>query len=40
MKNFVKSLDSNIGFVYIKEKFAHSSEAKIKEGMFVGPQIR
>lgn len=28
------------GFVYLKEKFSKLSEAKINEGLFVGPQIR
>ena len=27
-------------FHYLKEKFPHISDAKIKEGIFVGPQIR
>ena len=26
-------------FLYLREKFPHLSEAKIKEGIFVGPQI-
>ncbi|UYV69193.1 K02A2.6-like [Cordylochernes scorpioides] len=41
MKNFVKALDRNAsGFAYLKQKFSSISEAKIKEGIFVGPQIR
>ena len=28
------------GFVYLQNKFPRISEAKIKEGIFVGPQIR
>ncbi|UYV81741.1 hypothetical protein LAZ67_20002178 [Cordylochernes scorpioides] len=28
------------GFAYLKQKFSSLSEAKIKEGIFVGPQIR
>ncbi|KAH9631061.1 hypothetical protein HF086_015046 [Spodoptera exigua] len=28
------------GFLYLKEKFPKISDAKIKEGIFVGPQIR
>lgn len=41
MKNFVKAMDrSGRGFQYLKEKFPKLSEAKIKEGIFVGPQIR
>ena len=40
-KNFVKALDKNgAGFHYLKEKFPHVSDSKIKEGIFVGPQIR
>lgn len=41
MKNFVKAMDKNgAGFQYLKEKFPKISDAKIKEGVFVGPQIR
>ncbi|UYV74013.1 hypothetical protein LAZ67_11001828 [Cordylochernes scorpioides] len=41
MKNFVKAMDRNAsGFAYLKQKFSSISEAKIKEGIFVGPQIR
>ncbi|UYV73505.1 hypothetical protein LAZ67_10003849 [Cordylochernes scorpioides] len=41
MKNFVKAMDRNAsGFAYLKQKFSSLSEAKIKEGIFVGPQIR
>lgn len=41
MKNFVKAIDRNgNGFLYLKEKFPKISDAKIKEGIFVGPQIR
>ena len=41
MKNFVKAMD-RIGsaFKYLAEKFPRLSEAKIKEGVFVGSQIR
>jgi hypothetical protein len=28
------------GFAYLKQKFPQVSDAKIKEGIFVGPQIR
>jgi hypothetical protein len=28
------------GFMYLKNKFPGISDAKIKEGIFVGPQIR
>lgn len=41
MKNFVKAMDKEgEGFMYLKQKFPHLSDAKIKEGIFVGPQIR
>lgn len=40
-KNFVKAMDKDgAGFLYLKEKFPRVSDAKIKEGVFVGPQIR
>lgn len=41
MKNFVKALDrSSEAFMCLKELFPRISEAKLKEGIFVGPQIR
>ncbi|UYV73058.1 hypothetical protein LAZ67_10001706 [Cordylochernes scorpioides] len=41
MKNFVKAMDRNAsGFAYLKQKCSSISDAKIKEGIFVGPQIR
>ncbi len=41
MKNFVKSLDKEgAGFRYLREMFPKLSDAKMKEGVFVGPQIR
>jgi hypothetical protein len=41
MKNFVKGIDQNgAGFAYLKETFPRISDAKTKEGIFVGPQIR
>ena len=41
MKNFVKGMDkTGRGFKYLKNKFPNVSDAKIKEGIFVGPQIR
>ena len=40
MKNFVKAMDNSPGFMYLKQKFPKISDAKIKEGIFVGPQIR
>jgi hypothetical protein len=40
-KNFVKAMDkdNSAGFLYLKDKFPNIP-AKIKEGIFVGPQIR
>jgi len=41
MKNFVKAMDRDgSAFKYLAQKFPRLSEAKIKEGIFVGPQIR
>jgi len=41
VKNFVKALDRNgDGFRHLRATFPRVSEAKIKEGIFVGPQIR
>ena len=41
MKNYVKGMDKmGAAFNYIRGKFPKLSEAKIKEGIFVGPQIR
>jgi len=41
MKNFVKAMcKESSDFLYLKEKFPAISDAKIKEGIFVGPQIR
>jgi hypothetical protein len=41
IKNFVKSMDRpGSAFKYLAVKFPRLSEAKIKEGIFVGPQIR
>jgi hypothetical protein len=41
MKNFVKVMDHDCqGFLYLQRKFPRISNAKIKEGIFVGPQIR
>ena len=42
MKNFVKAMDTKRkGFLYLKEKFGNVlSDAKLKAGVFVGPQIR
>ena len=42
MKNFVKSMakKNSGGFKYLQKKFPNVSEAKLREGIFVGPQIR
>lgn len=41
MKQFVKALQKDKpAFQYLKTKFPKISDAKIKEGIFVGPQIR
>ena len=42
MKNFVKQLgkSKSNGFAFLCNKFPKISEAKLKEGIFVGPQIR
>ena len=41
MKNLVKALDKDSeGFKYLAKKFPHISEAKLKAGIFVRPQIR
>jgi hypothetical protein len=41
MKNFVKAMDKNgVGFMYLKHTFPRLSDAKIKKGISVGPQIR
>lgn len=41
VKNFVKAMKQDYpGFMYLKKKFPHVSDAKIKAGIFVGPQIR
>ena len=41
MKNFVKALPKDsAGFLYLVQKFPAISDAKIKGGIYVGPQIR
>jgi len=41
MKNFVKGMDkTSRGFEYLRNKFPNVSDEKIKEGIFIGPQIR
>jgi len=40
-ENFVKGMDkTGRGFEYLRNKFPNVSEVKIKEGIFIGPQIR
>jgi len=41
MKNFVKDMDTTgRGFEYVRNKFPNANDAKIKEGVFIGPRIR
>ena len=41
MKNFVKAMDKTAaGFMYLSRKFPRMTEANIKEGVLIGPQIR
>ena len=41
MKNFVKAMNQEeVTFTYLWEKFPRLSEAKLKVGVFIGPQIR
>lgn len=41
MKNFVKALNkTGSAFLHLREMFTNLSDAKIKEGVFDGPQIR
>jgi len=41
MRNYVKSMDKiGRGFEYVRDKFPNVSDAIIKEGIFVGLQIR
>jgi len=40
MKFFVKALDrEGHAFAYLSNKFPKLSEAKVEEGIFIGPQI-
>ena len=40
MKNSVNAMNQEeAAFVYLREKFPRLSEAKLKEGIFIGPQI-
>ncbi|GBM18039.1 hypothetical protein AVEN_75480-1 [Araneus ventricosus] len=41
MEIFVKALDrEGVTFLHLRNKFKHLSDAKVKEGMFIGPQIK
>ena len=41
VKNFVKAIDkTGADFMYLSRKFPRMTETKIKEGVFIGPQIR
>jgi len=41
MKNFVKGMDkTDHTFEYVRDKFPNVSDAKVKVGIFIGPQIR
>ena len=41
MKNFVKAMDKEgSGFQYLREIFPQLSDVKLKEAIFIGPQIR
>jgi len=41
IKNFVKAMNRDgPGFKFSKEKFSSLSDAKIKEGVFVGPDVK
>ena len=40
MKNFVKTMNlAEAAFTYLREEFPTLSEAKLKGGIFIGPQI-
>ena len=39
--NFVNAIDQNAcGFRYLQQKFSVKSKAKLKPGLFIGPEIR
>jgi hypothetical protein len=41
MKNFVKAMNQEeAAFTYLKERLPRLSEAKLKESIVIGPQIR
>jgi hypothetical protein len=40
MKNFVKAMNKDDkGFEYFRENFPKLSDGKVKEGIFIGPQV-
>ena len=39
MKNFVKAMNQESAFTFLRETFPRLSEAKFKEVIFIGPQI-
>jgi hypothetical protein len=40
MKNFLKALDkSDEGFLYLRRKFPYLSNAEVKQGITVSPQV-
>jgi hypothetical protein len=40
MKNFVKAMNKHgKGFEYFREKLSKLSDGRLKEGIFIGPQI-
>ena len=41
VNNFVKGMDkTGLGFEYVRNKFPDVNDAKIREDVFIGPQIR
>jgi hypothetical protein len=41
MKSFVKGMDkTGLRFAYVRNKFPNARDAKIKENIFIGPEIR
>ncbi|GBM88421.1 hypothetical protein AVEN_93697-1 [Araneus ventricosus] len=41
MEIFVKALDrEGVAFLHLRNKFKYLSDAKVKEGMFISPQIK
>jgi len=40
MKDFVKARNQEDAFTYLRVKFPRLSEAKVEEGIFIGPQIQ